>query len=219
MIACISSIWDRTELLEKALKSLYNQVDHIYVCLNNYEVVPDFLNDPKITWIRRKNKYGDAYKFYWVEKINGPVALCDDDIIYPPGYCDFMQNGLNKYGGVVSIQGRNFDKFPIFSYYHRATERTFCYYEQAMDVKVQFGGTGVMCFDTREVSPPMNYFKKKNMADIWMGLYCVENNISITSLAHPEAYVTPQECTGIWHEKNNKDWEQVKIINEFFRKT
>ncbi len=212
---CISSINGRESFLEQTINSLYHQADKIYICLNNYPETPEFLLRDKIKVIHRKNKYGDAYKFYWATKIKGYILTCDDDIIYPSSYVEYMTSGADKYG-VVTLQGRNFDEFPIYSYYHRASDRTFCWAEQINDQQVQFGGTGVMCFHADLIRPDIKYFRVKNMADIWMGLLCREKGLKITSLRHPEGYVKPLESVGIWHEKHNADYKQVMIINEAY---
>jgi len=216
-VAAIASIWNRAKLLENTIESLYDQVDHLYICLNNYPEVPLFLDDDKITFVVKKNHYGDAYKFSWTNQ-DCHYFPCDDDIIYPPTYCRTLQDKVDELGGVITLHGRIFDNFPIQSYYHLASHRTFCTLEQAVDEEVMFGGTGVMCFNTKDVRPNLKYFRVKNMADIWMGLWCKENGIKITSIAHAEEWIKTQDCKGIWDETHNKDWKQTKIINEFFEK-
>ena len=218
-IAAIASTSDREKLLERTIYSLYNQVNHIYLFLNNYITPPSYVKDENITYILGKNEYGDAGKFFWANKVKAFYFPCDDDIIYPSDYCDIMQGFTIENECVITLQGRNFEKFPIYSYYHRAQERTFCMFEQVDNLKVMFGGTGVMCFNTEIIKvPDISYFRKRNMADIWMGLWCMENNIPIISVSHAEDWIKLQSCKGIWDKENNKDWKQTLIINEFFKK-
>ena len=59
--AQIASIPDRVETLKRTVNSLINQVDLLFVALNNYEEVPDFLtNNRKIVYALMDNSLGDA---------------------------------------------------------------------------------------------------------------------------------------------------------------
>ena len=46
--AQIASLPDRVDSLKLTVESLLPQVDSLFVALNNYEAIPDFLNHDKI---------------------------------------------------------------------------------------------------------------------------------------------------------------------------
>jgi len=213
--------YKRTESLIRTLESIINQCDEINVALNDHytEEIPDFLHHKKINFFFTDNSIGDAFKFLSLEKVDGYYFSIDDDLIYPPTYVSDTIKRCKEFNNkkVVTYHGRNFSSFPISSYYRSANERYACLNKVKNDVKVQFGGTGVMCFHTSLMKIPIDYFKNANMADVWVGKYCIENNIEIICLKHEEGYIKyiPQKNT-IYNEESKSDKVQTNLVNELF---
>jgi hypothetical protein len=183
------------------------------------EEIPNFLHHNKINLFFTDNSIGDAFKFLNLEKVDGYYFSIDDDLIYPPTYVSDTIKRCKEFNNkkVVTYHGRNFPSFPISSYYRSASERYACLNKVKNDVKVQFGGTGVMCFHTSLMKIPIDYFKNANMADIWIGKYCIENNIEIICLKHDEGYMKyiPQKTT-IYNEASKSDKIQTGLVNGLF---
>ena len=213
--------YKRTESLIRTLESIINQCDEINVALNDHymEEIPDFLHHNKINLFFTDNSIGDAFKFLNLEKVDGYYFSIDDDLIYPPTYVSDTIKRCKEFNNkkVVTYHGRNFPSFPISSYYRSASERYACLNKVKNDVKVQFGGTGVMCFHTSLIKIPIDYFKNANMADVWIGKYCIENNIEIICLKHDEGYIKyiPQKNT-IYNEESKSDKIQTDLVNGLF---
>jgi len=213
--------YKRTESLIRTLESIINQCDEINVALNDHymEEIPDFLHHNKINLFFTDNSIGDAFKFLNLEKVDGYYFSIDDDLIYPPTYVSDTIKRCKEFNNkkVVTYHGRNFSSFPISSYYRSASERYACLTKVKNDVKVQFGGTGVMCFHTSLIKIPIDYFKNANMADVWIGKYCIENNIEIICLKHDEGYIKyiPQKST-IYNEESKSDKIQTDLVNGLF---
>jgi len=213
--------YKRTESLIRTLESIINQCDEINVALNDHymEEIPDFLRHKKINLFFTDNSIGDAFKFLNLEKVDGYYFSIDDDLIYPPTYVSDTIKRCKEFNNkkVVTYHGRNFSSFPISSYYRSASERYACLNKVKNDVKVQFGGTGVMCFHTSLIKIPIDYFKNANMADVWIGKYCIENNIEIICLKHDEGYIKyiPQKST-IYNEESKSDKIQTDLVNGLF---
>ena len=74
-----------------------------------------------------------------------------------------------------------------------------------------------MCFHTSLIKIPIDYFKNANMADVWIGKYCIENNIEIICLKHDEGYIKyiPQKST-IYNEESKSDKIQTDLVNGLF---
>lgn len=212
--------YQRTDSLILTLKSIYNQCDKINVCLNNHiGEIPEFLFLPKINLTFTDNTKGDAFKFLYLESSDGYFFTIDDDLIYPPNYVSFMVNNCKKHNNkkIVTLHGRSFNKFPISSYYKSATEKYQCLNEVKNDVKVQFGGTGVMCFHTSLFKESIDKFLYPNMADIWIGKFAKEKNIDIICLAHKKGYIKYiQQKTTIYSEYHKSDKKQTNIVNSTF---
>jgi len=213
--------YKRTESLIRTLESIINQCDEINVALNDHymEEIPDFLHHNKINLFFTDNSIGDAFKFLNLEKVDGYYFSIDDDLIYPPTYVSDTIKKCKEFNNkkVVTYHGRNFTSFPISSYYRSASERYACLTKVKNDVKVQFGGTGVMCFHTSLIKIPIDYFKNANMADVWVGKYCIENNIEIICLKHDEGYIKyiPQKTT-IYNDESKSDKIQTDLVNGLF---
>jgi hypothetical protein len=220
VVCGVATIYDRKESLKKTIESIIDQVDKLVVYQNGYYEVFDFLRNPKIvikTSLITGIDMGDAGKFYTLNEYHDCYYFSiDDDLIYPKTYVQDMVNKCREYDNkkVITHHGRSFSKFPIESYYRSASERYACLHEVRRDVKVQFGGTGVMCFHTSILKLPFEYFKNPNMADIWVGKYCMENNIEILCLKHNVGYIKyiPQKST-IYDTENKNDKIQTDVVN------
>lgn len=216
--------YGRVDSLIKTLESIINQCDVINVALNDHydKEIPLFLYNPKINIFFTDNSFGDAFKFMDLTKSeNAYFFTIDDDLIYPSNYVEYMISKSKEYNDskVITLHGRNFSKFPISSYYRSASDRYSCLGTVNKDVKVQFGGTGVMCFHTNLMKIPLDYFKMPNMADVWVGKYCIENNIDIICVKHDTGFIkyTPQKET-IYDNHSRKDTTQTMIVNSIYDK-
>lgn len=215
--------YKRTESLIESLKSIIDQCDEINVALNDHytQEIPDFLYHEKINLFLTDNSIGDAFKFLNLNKSDGYYFSIDDDLIYPSTYVSDTIKRCKEFKNkkVVTYHGRNFSSFPISSYYRSATERYACLNKVNNNVKVQFGGTGVMCFHTSLFKIPLDYFKLPNMADVWIGKYCLENNIEIICLKHDEGYIKYiKQKTTIYDIESKSDGTQTQIVNSIFNK-
>jgi hypothetical protein len=214
--------YNRLESLLKSVESVINQCDKINITLNSeIKEIPNILLNKKVNLIFSDNSYGDSMKFFNLENENGYFLTIDDDLIYPVNYVDYMINKCIEYENrkVITLHGRNFEKFPISGYYKSATKKFHFSENVEKDTKVQFGGTGLMCFHTNLIKIPFNYFKAPNMADVWIGKYCMENKIDIICVKHSSNFVEyiPQEET-IYDTHSRKDTIQTLVVNSIFDK-
>jgi glycosyltransferase involved in cell wall biosynthesis len=214
------SSFGRIGSLEKTLQSIYNQCDEINLCLNDkITELPDFLLQPKINLYITDNSKGDAFKFMFLETKNGYYLTIDDDLIYPPNYVNFMVDKCKEYNNkkIITLHGRSFYNFPIKSYYNSNAQR-FYYYEKVLDdVKVQFGGTGVMCLHTSLLKKSINDFLLPNMADVWIGKFAKESNIDIICVKHEKNFIKSiPHLKTIYDDSKNNDLNQTKIVNKLY---
>ena len=213
--------YNRIESLVKSLESIIDQCDVINVTLNSHDGdIPEILYHDKINLMLSDNSLGDAMKFYMLDKSDGYYLTIDDDLIYPPNYVEYMIAKCKEYGNtrVMTLHGRNFASFPITSYYRSATERYACLNAVKKNVIVQFGGTGVMCFHTDLLKLGIDYFMAPNMADVWIGRYCLDNKIEILCLRHESGFIKyiPQKTT-IYDQESNNDGLQTEIANAIYQ--
>lgn len=114
VVACLATYPPREDMLKDSINSLMGQVDHIFVYMNAYSHVPDFIQhmaevDALSYVIASENRLRAAGKFFWAD-CGGYILLCDDDIIYPPDYRVRMVKEINRYDrqAVVGLHGKRF---------------------------------------------------------------------------------------------------------------
>jgi len=212
MYACIASIPERYDMLQKTVESLRPQVEGIFVTLNNYVSVPEFLKEEN-TIILDNNK-GDAGKFWFVDKLQGYILTCDDDIIYPPSYVRYMTSFCKQYDCPVTLHGKTFNPDTAFN---RPLAIYRCLDDVLSDGRVDVGGTGVMCFHTDQVKISYDYFGSANMADLWFAKACKEQDVRIMCLAHQKGWLSYQNpAWTVWDSEKDKGFtEQTKLLRSF----
>ena len=208
---CIASLPERLSMLESTIESLRVQCDKFYVALNNYQSIPDFLKDDDV--VIRDNKMGDAERYYCIDKIEGYIFTCDDDLIYPKNYVEYMIDGIKKYNSAVTLHGKTYDK-PVFD---EPLGIYRCLDDVDSDGRVNVGGTGVMAWHSDLLKVKYSDFKIRNMADLWFSKLCKEQGVRIMCLAHTKdnlIYQFPEHT--IWHEEKGKGFvEQNKVLKMF----
>jgi hypothetical protein len=190
--------------------------------LNSYDDIPIDLYDKKINIFIGDNDKGDAYKFYNQKKYNGYYFTIDDDLIYPENYSEYMINKIEEYNrkSIITLHGRNFNQFPIDSYYLSQSELYRFNHKLEKDVNIQFGGTGVMAFHSSLMKIDIEYFRTPNMADIWVGKFAKENNIDIICVEHnnrinSEEILKYMEESGyelVWSEYSGNDFWFIRRV-------
>lgn len=212
--AQIASIPARRHMLRQTVESLRPQVDRIFVSLNGYPDTPDFLQPGE--YIHLDNSTGDAAKFYNVENISGYLLTCDDDLVYPPGYVQYMISNLHKYNAITTLHGKIYPR-PVTRFVDFTTN-VRCLFNWSEDIQVDVPGTGVTCLHTDMIDIRYSDFKIRNMADIWLAQLAHLQNVKIMALAHPADYLTYlQPAETIYTEEKQKGFEiQTQILQETF---
>lgn len=218
-VSGIASIPTRKENLIKVIGSLIDQVDELYVALNNYSEIPQELRDnPKIHCDLLDNRYGDGAKFYHVSDVDGYYFSADDDLFYPPAYVKDTIKAIEKYHCIVTYHGKRFDKRPILSYHRSFTTNVRCLNSYPEDIEVHVGGTGVMAFNTKDFRLSIDAFKEPNMADIWVAKEASLQGVKIMALAHHVGYFqylgTPD--TPIWQLRRGNAFE-TNLLKSFLK--
>lgn len=217
MITChIASIGERESSLRLVLNAISPQVERVYVSLNNYISVPEWIYQYKNVWTELlDNSLGDASKFLKVNTQAGICLFLDDDLIVPKGYVNDMVKGLKKYGGAVSLHGKVYTR-PV-THFKKGFANYRCLNTVSQDVSVEVIGTGCVAFDNQEVKISLEDFPYRNMADILFSKVCYERGIPMTVLKHKYGYLRyiPQKTT-IWMQA--KDCTiQTRILQIFLK--
>ena len=224
----VATLPERRHFFEnKCLPSLKEQADQVVVYhdLTENDDLPSHTY-PNVTRISASPfTWGDAGKFlgYNLWNNNGHdfyFFSCDDDLIYPPDYCERMIEWIEYFErkAVVSLHGSYLTQFPIKSYYHDRRSVP-CLGDCEDVVRVIFPGTGCTAFHNSTVQPWVSEFKTRNMADLWFGFKLQKEKIPAIVLPHSGDYLTynpdlPLTET-IWGQENQNDFVQTALVNQF----
>lgn len=215
----MATIPSRLQSLQESLSSLYYYVDEIYVMLNGYESIPQFV-DPKekIRPILLDNSLGDAAKCHDLDKRDGFVFFCDDDLVYPSNYVSYMLAKYEQYKCIITLHGKVFQR-PVRRAHGGFRENYHCLHTVIGDHIVDTGGTGVMLINTNDFRITPSDCSHKNMFDIWVGKKAHELGVKIMCVAHSIGwlkYLSP--TTTIWNSHTREEEAyQVKILTSFIK--
>jgi hypothetical protein len=227
IVASLATVPSREAALKAAVESLLPQVDWVYVYCNGRDDVTGFLAHPRIVaWSQQwAGDVGDAGKF--VGHALAPAGYfltCDDDLEYQPGYVSTMVQAVLRHDrrAVVTLQGRALHR-PLQSFYNDRAGQTKYRLGDALDVDVpvDIGGTGVLCYHTDTIRFRLEDFPPthRNMADLHASLVCARARIPIICAAHTgrEVRLSPHvDHTGagtIWHGARRDDRQQTNLAN------
>ena len=191
VIAGLASIPSRVNMLERAFNSIYWQVDEIYVYLNNFGEVPEFLMLPGVHVFRSQDfeDYKDVGKFFALRLVDRGIFLTvDDDIIYPTDYVQTMLAHLERtaFKAVVGVHGIQFPKFPK-SFFDR---HVFSFNRELESmVPVSMLGTGTTAFDIEAVGLKFTDFTSYGMADVHLAAHMRKNDIPAFAVPRPPEWL------------------------------
>ena len=205
----------RKAFAEKAVNSLINHVDEIYL-VNNDEEHDDLTDNAKFLGLSLE--YEPCYYF-----------TCDDDIIYPPTYVRDMIAKIEEYKCIVTHHGRMLKGLDLDYYFEHPAH--ICTEEELEDRIIDVAGTGVTAFSTEYFNPiDLVFSKDKKMSDLIFSLEAAKQGKKIMAVAHDENYIkdleVPKMLTIGWtqsvliaHNKRlfNKDSRQMEIANEIYK--
>lgn len=217
IVAGIATIPTRIEQVKKTIESLLPQVDSIHLCCNGNSTEPPCFYTPHLSHPKIGIFVGGGSDEQKFREITGDIYLsCDDDLIYPPNYVEVIKQKLERYD-IVTFHGRNFNHFPINSYYKSAGSKYRCLDKVATDVSVQVGGTGCMAFNPDKFSISLKDFPSKYMADVHLAVKALKENKRIMCIAHEAGWIKYQPVPNTIYDRfRDNDWEQTERINAAF---
>lgn len=200
----------RAPIVRKAVNSLINQVDKVFIYFNEYDEdsVPSWAkDDDRIVWECSESSgygdLGDVGKFYFCSEemrekygVTGTVLTCDDDIFFPAWHSDRALRYLNSEakGAIASHHGAIID--PNCSDYYARRKKTFQVLFNVVGIhRVNVPGTGCMFFNLEVFKPSLSMFKHINMTDIFVGKWATENNVTVLAVPHKKGdfkYLNPK---------------------------
>ena len=237
IVAGMASFHARLDVVPDAVASLVDQVDILYLYLNNVNTVPDFAKHPKIKVFLSKDHLGDLTdngKFFMLGELNDAYYFsCDDDMIYPPDYVSntlkYLKELNNK--GIVGYHGHIWTNIPMIHYYvgkngEQPTEK-ICYRywnKLAKTIKVDVHSTGHMAFHTSYFKFKITDLPYKKMTDILIAKMAKDNGLDMFTIPRPDnwiSYNTKMSNVGRYTICGDFDWTddsvQCALINSSWK--
>ena len=235
----LATIPERIAILPEVIDSLYLQVDRVNVICNGHTkeqitALSTIYKDMDVYFYKRENQMTDGEKYYRIEEAEpGYIFTCDDDLLYGPGYVDYMISKIEQYGrkAVISLHGRCWEDFPIWSFYRdRADVNPFdgtrmphdgdkpviyrCMADVIGDHRVHCCGDGVAAWHTDTLRMKYEYVELPNMAQLWLCLTCNRFDVPQIVVEHKEGIVENLwDGEGIW-DRQKDDSIQTGLINQ-----
>jgi hypothetical protein len=216
-IVGIATLAEREHSFRRTLYSIYEQVDKIIAVLNYYDSIPRWLADlKKVEYHYGTNILGASGKFLCVDRIpDGVYFSIDDDIVYPKGYIEYLEDGIRRYDCIVTLHGRTYPR-PVVSF-KESIANYRCLNDVHEDVQVDVGGTGVMAFHVKRFDLAINMFEHPNMTDCYVAKEAYLQGIPITVLKHSWdylKYIPP--VNSIWNLDKEKS-KQTEVLKSFLK--
>jgi FkbM family methyltransferase len=216
---CLASFPPRKAALRQVVASLIDQVDRIYIYLNQYDEVPSFLKHPRITVKTGGEDLRDNGKFFYVPELpSGYVFTVDDDIVYPPDYVQSLIRKIELYGrkAVVGLHGTIFAN-PLVTYF---ADRALLHFKHPLerDRIVDQLGTGTVAFHTSLWRPAHTEFASTGMVDAWLAVGAARRGISMVAVGRKRNWLHPiPETNGaptLFDEYRGKDGPQTELVKQ-----
>jgi hypothetical protein len=199
IVAGMATVAGNEVALRATVMSLLPQVDRLYVYLNHFREVPEFLRRcSKVTCFIDTDgrRYGDAGKFWGLEQSPDSVYLtCDDDLIYPPNFAQRMIEELAESEGRAAVGVHGSLILQPCTGYYRDGSRAVIHFEHPLmrRRRVHVVATNACAFHSSVVKMTMGHFKAANMGDIWLAQYLQEQGLPAYVVPRPRRWLVPIE--------------------------
>jgi hypothetical protein len=217
----IATFPSRENELKKMLESIKGQFDETRLYFNNISERPKWIPSWVTVYCGNENNgdLTDNGKFYFLEpEAKEYYFTCDDDIAYPPTYCQDMVQAIKRTGTIVTHHGRKLKGLNVS--YYRGHKVYTCLNSNPYEHFIDVAGTGVTAFDTRYFNP-VNLWAHdlQKMSDVIFSHEATEQGKRIKVLKHEKnyfVYLFPDETTTI-HTNSFKHCPiQTKLANEIY---
>lgn len=219
VMAFMASFPPRIEKLKLAVSSLLPQVDRLYIYLNGYESVPEFLHDDRIVvHVGGKDLRDNGKMFHMVSAPDGYFFTVDDDICYPPDYCEHLVRAIERHDrkAIVGVHGVILAN-PFVRYF--SPDRTVYSFKHALkrDTRVNLLGTGTVAFHSATIRPALEQFGSTGMADVWMAILAKNSATPMMAVARSAGWLHAIAMAGeseptLYDEFRENDSAQTEIL-------
>ncbi|MBG1231093.1 hypothetical protein [Aestuariivirga litoralis] len=212
----------RLETFRKVLPVFVPQVDRIFVFLDGFDAVPDFLTRiPKVTVIRSQEAgdYHVSGRFLFLQHLAEPsvVVSFDDDIRYPRDYVARLVAALDEAGGpaVVGVHGLNF-KPPYTNFVSDRVSFHFCK-KLEQTIRVDELGAGTIAFRSDVLDFDMRLWKDFTSDDTLIALEAQLRKLPLWCVARRKGWLKPyqeSQADSLWLRTKRDPTHKTALMRE-----
>lgn len=210
-VAGFATMPGREGSLKRAVESIADQVDEVRVHFNDAGRCRGVsLPDNVIRSWSHKN-LGDQEKLMCVSEAGEAgawVFTCDDDLIYPPDYCDTLIGWMREMPRPTALSAHGARLRSPFVSYYRSRQTFHCTSHIEHLESVDVIGTGCALFHPQAMPFRREDFPSPNMADVWTAIALARGGIARAAVPHPRGWLTladPDNEQTIWHASKRAD--------------
>jgi glycosyltransferase involved in cell wall biosynthesis len=224
--AGMASIPQRESQMKHAVNNVLPYVDKLYIFLNDYVKVPDWLGkyNKVITFLSNTGKAnrGDAGKFYGLTKITDKdfyYFSLDDDMLYPPDYVWYMIDRIEKHKrrAVVGCGGYIM-KENVTHFYTDRKDNWHISMPNREDRSVHILHTCLTAWHSSTLRFSYEHCLRANMGDIWLALAAQKEQVPMILVERPANWVHCQPLPvgqTIYGRYRNHCDEQSEVFNSW----
>lgn len=207
--------------LKRVVDSILPHVDILRVYLNEYIYTPECLIHPKIVVKQGGPDLKDTGKFFWAGKHRDEYYFSgDDDIAITRRYIERHIEELKRYDGSAVVTSHGCCLKPCAQGLSRDDRSLVVAFTSSYsdDARVSIGGTGVMCFDSRKISIPLDAFKYHGMTDLCAALHFRKQSIPIIARAHKAdelVNTVGNDAGALWRQIPDLNPQHRELLSEF----
>lgn len=199
-LAALASIPERAQFLPRVLASLRPQVERLHVYLNGWQEVPPCVRELADEYILDPANRGAESKLHWTkpspqhERVSDGFFYlsCDDDFVYGPDYVATMVAAVERWQGRAIVTGHGRVYRAGATHFHHVVQGSVGLFYKRVPVGawVNYGGTGVMAFDTR-ILPVPSAWPQQNILDAQLAVWAQHERVPMWLVPHEGQWIKP----------------------------
>ena len=224
--AGLASVPEREVLLKNTIVSIIPYVDCLFLFLNDYKELPEWILSYKKVMpflsSKEKTNMGDAGKFYWLNKIPDDdfyYFTIDDDMLYPPDYVWKMIEKIERYKRKVIVGCSGYIMKSVVNQFYADRYQQWHFKEpNAEDRPVHILGTGLTAWHSSTIRYKYEDCNKANMGDIWLAKTAQKMRVPMVLIERPANWVVAQPsplAKTIYGRYRNNCYEQTAVYNSW----
>ncbi len=185
----------RIDGLRLVLADIVGQLDRLYLFLDGFDGIPDFVRSPKIVILRSQTEgpWWSSGKFLGLghEGLDCIYFSFDDDIRYPPGYVATLVAALERVNGAAMVGFHAAFLMPPYESFMRDRVRAFFFNALDREMQVDILGTATSAFLASRLPLELRTWPYLDIDDLMVALAAERYDLPRIALPRPAGYLRP----------------------------